>query len=362
MTDKNSKRLPKRYHDPYGDEESDSLSLPTHLAVIAMSRVIRLFLKRRSGFVVAFVLPPGGDFNAYQRAANFLLEETLHLTKDEGYNYVVPVLDEDDLHDGFAAFRKLKRIRRAIILVTQKKLLTDEIRLAADVVAELPSPSADDHRIAARSMGLGNLSDEDAALLASQPPVRAAIAIRRGRPFAAALRKLRLYPNTGVPVGVTPGPTLQELSGYGEAKTWGLELAADVEAWRTGTITWDDVDRGVLLSGPPGSGKTSFASALARTCKTNFVYASAAQWQSSGGGYLGDMLAAMKKSFDDAEAEMRVVDDEEFCLHFTKATGSDGVHGGHRQTRDRRRSGRGENLAHFIRRNREFCIFLEAAY
>jgi cell division protease FtsH len=161
MTFKHNRSLPKKYHDPYGDEESDALSLPTHIAVITMSRVIRLFLKKKSGFVVAFVLPPGGDFNAYQRAAAFLLEGTLPLTKDEGYNYVVPVLDEDDLHDGFAAFRKLKRIRRALILVTQKKLLTDEVRLAADVVAELPSPSADDYRIAARAMGFGNLSDAD---------------------------------------------------------------------------------------------------------------------------------------------------------------------------------------------------------
>ncbi|NKJ38732.1 AAA family ATPase [Rhizobium sp. SG570] len=302
MTTKKNRRFPKTYIDPYGDEESDALSLPTHLAVITMSRVLRHFLKKRSGFVVAFALPPGGNFNAYQRAARFLLEGTLPLSKVEGYNYVVPVLDETDVDEGFMEFRKLKRLRRAIILVADKKLLANEIRLAADVVAELPPPSADDHRIAARNMGFGNLTDEDAALLASQPPIHAAIAVRHGRPLPAALRRLRLYPNTGVSTDVPSGPTLQELSGYGDAKSWGLELSDDVEAWRDGKITWDDIDRGILLYGPPGSGKTSFGSALARTCGAKFVYASAAQWQSSGSGYLGDMLTAMRKSFADAEA------------------------------------------------------------
>jgi len=39
------------------------------------------------------------------------------------------------------------------------------------------------------------------------------------------------------------------MEGYGDAKVWGLDLARDLVDWRAGKITWDDVDRGVILSG-----------------------------------------------------------------------------------------------------------------
>ncbi|QND47689.1 AAA family ATPase [Rhizobium lusitanum] len=298
---KNNRSLPKQYFDPYGEEESDALSLPTHLAVIAMSRFIRPFLKKKSAFVGAFVVPPGGDLNSYRRAASWLLDDLVRVKPKEGYNYTVLVADENDLHDDFESFRRLKKLKRAIIIIADKQLLKDEIRLAADVVAELPAPSVGDHRIAAWRMGFGNISDADAAFLASQPPIRAALAIRQGRPIADIIKRMRLYPpSTAVTKGVPSGPTLHDLSGYGKAKAWGLELAEDLKAWRDGSITWEDADRGVLLSGPPGSGKTSFAAALAKTCDVPFVSASAAQWQSE--GHLGDMLKAMRRSFSDAEA------------------------------------------------------------
>jgi hypothetical protein len=52
------------------------------------------------------------------------------------------------------------------------------------------------------------------------------------------------------------GPALEELDGYGEAKDWGLELAADFADYKAGRIGWEEVDNcGLLLSGPPGVGK-----------------------------------------------------------------------------------------------------------
>ena len=90
---------------------------------------------------------------------------------------------------------------------------------------------------------------------------------------------------------------LRELSGLGEAGTWGAQIAQDLIAWRKKKIVWADIDPGRLLHGAPGTGKTLFARALAATCGLPLVETTYGEWQRSGDGHMGDVLAAMHAVF-----------------------------------------------------------------
>ncbi len=99
-----------------------------------------------------------------------------------------------------------------------------------------------------------------------------------------------------------PGPKLSELPGFASVRLWASELGTDLAAWRSRMLEWSNIDRAAVLIGPPGVGKTMCAGALAAELGLAFVSTSAGQWQSAGGGYLGDMLKSMRSSFEQAAA------------------------------------------------------------
>lgn len=99
--------------------------------------------------------------------------------------------------------------------------------------------------------------------------------------------------------------TLNDLYGMDEAVAWGHDLAADLHDYAQGQLLWAAIDKGVLLVGPPGTGKTTFARALAATCGVPLIAASLYQWQSA--GHLGDLQRAMRRTFEEARKAAPVI-------------------------------------------------------
>ena len=93
--------------------------------------------------------------------------------------------------------------------------------------------------------------------------------------------------------------TVETLSGYGEAKTWALDLKSDLELWRGGAIEWEEMSTRLLLSGPPGTGKTAFAGALCNSLQLPMLATSVATWLQP--SYLGDVLKRMSRAFEEAQ-------------------------------------------------------------
>lgn len=92
--------------------------------------------------------------------------------------------------------------------------------------------------------------------------------------------------------------TVETLCGYGAAQTWTRDLKADLALWRDGALTWPEMSTKLLLSGPPGTGKTTFARALCNTLQVPLLVTSVANWLEP--GFLGDVLQRMSAAFTHA--------------------------------------------------------------
>ena len=135
--------------------------------------------------------------------------------------------------------------------------------------------------------------------LANRPGQVADEFIRKARALAAK-DEVKPAPVAYLADTIRDNPTLDRLHGMDEAVAWGKGIARDLAAFKDGTLSWADVDRGVLLSGPPGCGKTVFAQALAGTCGVPLVTGSYGRWHATGTAHQGDFMKALKKTFAEA--------------------------------------------------------------
>lgn len=271
-------------------------ALPEYIAYASVSRAIRAY-QRADRFALALVLPRWEDKTTYLRAAaallnpvgDFRISDRVYIGDEKPGTY-------DTILDDFAN-------HKTIVLFKNAGDIPDEITVAFDAVLQVDPPSIRQVQGVVKWVYKLDLTPDEAEVLARSNWRPLKLAVVRGRPMSRVLAMLRerksstqLVPKRNLLID--EAMALESMEGYGDAKRWGLELAKDIADWNAGALPWDDVDRGILLSGPPGVGKTIFSQALAMTCKMDLVIASYAKWQAK--GHLGDFLKAMQTSFAEA--------------------------------------------------------------
>ncbi|SNR67544.1 AAA family ATPase [Paracoccus sediminis] len=269
-------------------------ALPDSEAIAALTAV---------GAVTVLHCPPGGMIDD----AASLLAAVLARGTGSPPVQIVTLRLAADARAKDRASEALDHAMAAITATTAPHVLLIEegVALSGEIAAMLPAPlrlgPVDGWLIAAalalRGGGVARLRarlPNDAALRALSPgQLRFALRHRiRDRQIDELHRLVRSNRSNS--------PTLDDIRGYGTAEEAARRLVADLAAWSAGRIAWSDMTRSILFCGPPGTGKTWLARAIAASAGVPLIEGSFSAWQAA--GHLGHMLGEMRASFAAAQA------------------------------------------------------------
>jgi hypothetical protein len=303
-----------------------NVTVPVYMAYCAVAAALRPWNGVERKFIATLIFKDNYYQPIYSQAAQVFAREIWKSSEWETYIF-------EWSNSSFRDQALAERNGRGIFLSPPGYRLADDERMFSDAVIEMEPRSPEHARAALRRAGIP-LEDELVELLISAPWPRLHSAFQDRRGPVQGLERLRcetarLKKVEAATVLHDDAPTLEDLQGLGLAVEWGHNLAKDLADYKDGLIGWDEVDAGVLLSGPPGIGKTMFASALANSCKVPIIYGSVSKWQEAGAldAHLKAMRATFKQARDNAPSILFI---DEFDT-FGKRTTSDrnaGYHNG----------------------------------
>ena len=307
--------------------DDETKTLDRCIADLHLMRALRPY-RHAKAYVLVVVLPAGVSDGPWRGAADDLMKEfTVGIVRESNEDYDVRRFRRDHHVDVFEAADRIVNgrtvgsqdpwelvafgIRRTVLFCRRaeaEKVLASKAAAIADQVIDIKTLDIGLVQRAVFEATGAEVSFEEAAEILAMPTELRSVLRKTGRGIRSVLERMRAMTGpdemeVAIPMKSEGGPRLEDLHGYGAAKDWGFELKRDLEDYAAGRITWDDVDNGLLLSGPPGCGKTTFARALANTLGAHLVVGSYSAWLGTKGGHQGDLLRSMRDAFKEARSK-----------------------------------------------------------
>jgi cell division protease FtsH len=285
--------------DPRKASAREVLARETLRAALKASRRPRLLA--RPGLAVILIAPSAAWVAPLAEAARAIARGAYFVTRDGRSRQHRPDTDSDLAAEVLASGRSVVGVSPDPEAYLPRTLVG-----AADAIVSVPPPSRAVLRRAIRLVTGGRAPRIEAPPALDFPDLVAAI--RAGSTPTACARRLAaaMQARAGVPQSAS-APRLSELTGYGPAREWGLQLARDLRAWREGLLDWSEIQRAAVLDGPPGTGKTTFAGALARELGLPLVATSMGSLMTSGSGYLDAVCRAWSETIARAASQAPAV-------------------------------------------------------
>ncbi len=202
------------------------------------------------------------------------------------------------------AARALRTGRGILACVDSPGMVSPILLASADATVTLQPPTPEILRLVAEQLGEGEGVLVENSVSEAVQPDHLLGCLRLDQSASAYLARLsRVVARTLPAAPPVARWTLDTLPLPPDVEVWGRQLVGDLANYRSGSLPWSDVDRGALVFGPPGCGKTTFAAALAVSCGVPLVSASYAMWESGPDGKSdhSKTIPRMRQSFAEAK-------------------------------------------------------------